>query len=279
MLDADQKKACETDKNSVVSAGAGAGKTGVLASRYVRLITEGKAGVENILTLTFTNKAASEMWARIYSMLLTEKENPQAEAAIRQFDRARISTIDSFCASVARNWAERFGIPRDFVQDNAASGERLKSLSLSFMLEHGENPALKEFIRINKFENVLENFFVSLGNEYIHIAKETDFDAVIDLQLKKLQEIGTARASELDERTARILALDGGFKALEEAKASLKPLPGALELFRAGRYEELTSRYEKVQPGKRTGAGSSEEIQLYKEYADEWITLKDDLLN
>ncbi|MCK5672871.1 MAG: UvrD-helicase domain-containing protein, partial [Spirochaetales bacterium] len=60
-LDKNQKLAVECDKNAVVSAGAGAGKTTVLSERYLRLISEGKAGVENILTLTFTRKAATEM--------------------------------------------------------------------------------------------------------------------------------------------------------------------------------------------------------------------------
>ena len=59
-LDENQKLAVECNNNVVVSAGAGAGKTTVLSERYLRLISEGKAGVENILTLTFTRKAAGE---------------------------------------------------------------------------------------------------------------------------------------------------------------------------------------------------------------------------
>jgi hypothetical protein len=54
------------DRNAVVSAGAGSGKTTVLSYRFLRLVVEGKAHVDEILTLTFTRKAAAEMHERIH---------------------------------------------------------------------------------------------------------------------------------------------------------------------------------------------------------------------
>ncbi|MEW5817381.1 MAG: UvrD-helicase domain-containing protein, partial [Spirochaetota bacterium] len=113
-LDSRQREAVKIDENAVVSAGAGSGKTTVLAGRYVRLICEKKARIENILTLTFTRKAAAEMYARIYSLLVNESDKPHVQEQLAQFDQAQIATIDSFCAQIVRNSSERFGVSPDF---------------------------------------------------------------------------------------------------------------------------------------------------------------------
>jgi ATP-dependent helicase/nuclease subunit A len=94
--------------NVVLEASAGTGKTTVLVHRYVNLL---RAGVDpaNILAITFTRKAATEMRERIIREL-------RAAAALSQADRARwaslrdrlgdisISTIDAFCLSLLREF-------------------------------------------------------------------------------------------------------------------------------------------------------------------------------
>ena len=68
-LDDAQMNALKVQGNAVIAAGAGSGKTQVLATRFAWLIMTGQAKVDEILTLTFTNKAASEMYQRIYQTL------------------------------------------------------------------------------------------------------------------------------------------------------------------------------------------------------------------
>ena len=64
----EQLKAIETiDKSVLVSAAAGSGKTSVLIERIIRIILEGKANVDDLLVVTFTNAAASEMRLRLSS--------------------------------------------------------------------------------------------------------------------------------------------------------------------------------------------------------------------
>ena len=69
-LNKEQEKAVLQMDNAVVAAGAGSGKTFVLAQRYSHLVLEKGFTVDQILTLTFTNKAAAEMYQRIYKTLL-----------------------------------------------------------------------------------------------------------------------------------------------------------------------------------------------------------------
>lgn len=94
-----QRLAIETDDRSVVvSAGAGSGKTQVLAERFAYLVKAGKAGVDEILTITYTRKAAREMKERIVALL----EREGMSEARWLVESAYISTIDSLCARLIR---------------------------------------------------------------------------------------------------------------------------------------------------------------------------------
>ena len=100
--------AVDPRNNVVLEASAGTGKTTVLVQRYVNLL---KSGVEpsNILAITFTRKAATEMRERIVAEL-------RRAASLSEFDKARwldirdrlgeisISTIDAFCLSLLREF-------------------------------------------------------------------------------------------------------------------------------------------------------------------------------
>ncbi|MBP5161478.1 MAG: UvrD-helicase domain-containing protein, partial [Spirochaetales bacterium] len=109
----------ESSVNTVVSAGAGAGKTAVLSWRFLRLVMEGGLRPEEILTLTFTKKAASEMRERIYRRLLQAMDSLPADT-FESFSRATISTLDSFCAQIVRSDCISRGLPRDItvISDN-----------------------------------------------------------------------------------------------------------------------------------------------------------------
>ena len=84
-FDDNQKNAINSIKNSVVSAGAGSGKTTVLSERFLNLIQNHGASVDQILTLTFTKKATVEMSDRIYKVL---KQKSPKQAA--KFSKANI---------------------------------------------------------------------------------------------------------------------------------------------------------------------------------------------
>ena len=68
-LDPKQRAVCCRTDNTIVAAGAGSGKTQVLATRFAWLVMSCKIKASQILTLTFTKKAAGEMYKRIYDTL------------------------------------------------------------------------------------------------------------------------------------------------------------------------------------------------------------------
>ncbi|WP_299089778.1 ATP-dependent helicase [uncultured Metabacillus sp.] len=98
-----QKQAVDWDKGPlVVIAGPGSGKTKVLTLRIARLLEQSMEESYRILGLTFTNKAADEMRARIKE-LVTDVDN-----------RLFLGTFHSFCAEVLRNHGSHVGVNPDF---------------------------------------------------------------------------------------------------------------------------------------------------------------------
>ncbi len=94
------------DKEVMVSAGAGAGKTSVLVDRVIKLITseDKKVNIDELLIVTFTSDASKVMIDRIYTALNKElAKNPNNEWILRQIfllNRANISTIHGFCQKI-----------------------------------------------------------------------------------------------------------------------------------------------------------------------------------
>ena len=84
----EQQAAVNVRENCVVSAGAGSGKTAVLSERFVSLLLDPvlPAEVDEILTLTFTNKATGEMRDRIYRRILEKIK----ESGFSEKDRSRL---------------------------------------------------------------------------------------------------------------------------------------------------------------------------------------------
>jgi DNA helicase-2/ATP-dependent DNA helicase PcrA len=98
----------------LILAGAGSGKTRVLTYRIAYLLAERKLAPEQMLAVTFTNKAAAEMRERLQSLL-----GPQAS-------RLWISTFHSACARILRQDIERLGYRRNFtVYDEGDSAATL----------------------------------------------------------------------------------------------------------------------------------------------------------
>ncbi|HEY3376903.1 MAG TPA: UvrD-helicase domain-containing protein, partial [Armatimonadota bacterium] len=136
MLNDAQLEAVTTRVPSVlVSAGAGSGKTRVLTQRYFHLLDERHDGrplqMDEILTLTFTRKAAQEMRERIGRKL--DEEGRLHER--RELSRAPIGTIHSFCERVLREHALEAGIDPNFRLLDEAEARTMQENALDSIFE------------------------------------------------------------------------------------------------------------------------------------------------
>ena len=111
----EQSEAIEKrDKNILVSASAGSGKTAVLVERIIQKVVNEYLDVDKILVVTFTNAAAQELKEKIlnaiYKALNTQKDIKQINHLKNQLiyiNRANITTIDAFCLRLVK---ENFNI-------------------------------------------------------------------------------------------------------------------------------------------------------------------------
>ena len=108
------------NRNILVSAAAGSGKTAVLVERIRQMVLnkEHPADVDRLLVVTFTNAAAAEMRERISQSLERElKEQPgnaHLERQLTLLHNSQITTIDSFCLYLIRNYFERIDLDPSF---------------------------------------------------------------------------------------------------------------------------------------------------------------------
>lgn len=184
---------------AVVSAGAGSGKTRVLAVRYLHLVKERGVPPERILCMTFTKKAAAEMSERIRGMLASCAEDDDDFAgALEAFPSSRVSTLDSFCAEVARNGCSRWGVPPDFAVDKAPDSDAIDALAIDFLLERRNDPVTASFIAASGFQNAVDALASLAGGREGLVASDRRFDA---------ESQASALASCVEATHARLLEL------------------------------------------------------------------------
>ena len=149
---------CHNEGPLLVLAGAGTGKTRVITHRIANLVSERIVRADQILGVTFTNKAAGEMKERVISLL-----GPAGRFV-------RLSTFHSFCARVLRNNAEMLGHKRDFtIYDEADSKALIKRIIKDLGIpENQPSPGQAKNI-ISKAKDQLINAqdFLESADDYI----------------------------------------------------------------------------------------------------------------
>ncbi len=145
-----QKAVMHDNGNILVSASAGSGKTMVIIDRIIRLIIENKAKVDEILAMTFTKAAASEMKEKLKKALLKEFNETGELKLKEQLDKVNssaISTIHSFCGDLIKKYFYNVGLDASFEvidekKANKLASEAIDSL-FSKLYEEGDSEFLE----------------------------------------------------------------------------------------------------------------------------------------
>jgi DNA helicase II / ATP-dependent DNA helicase PcrA len=199
-LNPQQYKAVTTPPGPVlVLAGPGSGKTRVLTSRIVYLVSKIGARPGQILAVTFTNKAAREMRSRVDG-LLSEHYGHSGSAG----GRVSLGTFHSLAARILRREAERLKVTRDFVifdaSDQAALMRRvLKELNIDVKQTspgkvHNRISAAKNelippiaYIPGTYFEEIVRRAYERY-QYHLELNNALDFDDLLFLTVKLLRE-------------------------------------------------------------------------------------------
>lgn len=155
-LNAHQREAvlCN-DLPLLVLAGAGSGKTRVVASKYSYLLTKKNLKPANILTITFTNKAAKEMKDRIAGIVSCDLQG------------SHIGTFHSQCAQILRKEIHRLGFRNDFViYDDHDSCQLIKHILKELKMYEALYKGVSSRISALKSQLVSAEKFVSSGDGF-----------------------------------------------------------------------------------------------------------------
>lgn len=198
-LDDQQLKVCCRTENTVVAAGAGSGKTQVLATRFAFLVMEfDDILASSILTLTFTKKAAAEMYSRIYktlkkfaydeNVIIPTRQRENAIRALNEFSNVHIQTLDSYCGSILRQAANRYGIRPDFTTGSLDAERNIKNRALAFILKNKNNLAVLHYADAGKLQDFAENVFAKIIIKYTSLATQQNyFQNSLKIQCREVQ--------------------------------------------------------------------------------------------
>lgn len=223
-LDTNQRAAATMRKNAVIAAGAGSGKTRVLSARFVHLIVERGFTIDQILTLTFTTKAAAEMYSRIHGTL-QETDHPNARKALESFHLAKIQTIDSFCNAIARSASRAWGVSPDYSIEADQAQLLAENLALTFFLEHRASPALAHLLKNNTMASLPAELFAKTMIRYSPISAPLDFDGMFAAQSREIEQLFKKTLDEALSTLDKMGSLRASSKILEKILLLLKQFP------------------------------------------------------
>ena len=198
-----------------MTAGPGAGKTAVLVERYLHILRSQDVSIDQIVAITFTNRAANEMRSRLRQKLdqllhaTTGDERRRWLRHKRTLDGAIITTIHGFCSQLLHEFPVEAGIDPQFVL--------LDQHQSAMLLESSVEAALTEYI--NTGEEWITRLTVGMGRGLLAQSLGEVHRAVRDLGLK-LEDVARqtsrnyatvddyqAALAELDREMAVLLAI------------------------------------------------------------------------
>jgi ATP-dependent helicase/nuclease subunit A len=229
-------------KNLCVDAGAGSGKTSVLVGRVLHLLDKRMATLDQIVAITFTDKAAAEMKDRLRREFHANAsvEDPEAMNFWRDLERraesARFTTIHSFCTGLLRENALALGADPDFsVLADAESfllREEVLDSTLHELLNTGDEATMRAAAEmgLSKLGETLRKMvkrratMERIGCEHpLHDAEalRTHWQGLIQLETKR-RRLALAQNRKLKNLRKRLESFAGACADPEEGREVLR---------------------------------------------------------
>ncbi len=202
----------DLERNLLVEAGAGSGKTTSLVDRMVALVRKRACTVDRIAAVTFTRKAAAELRQR-FQVKLEEvaarlaPEHPDhavLQQAVRDIDLAFLGTIHAFCARLLRERPLEAGLDPGFREVQESEAERMQRRFWVEFLERlatDGDPRLGELARLGILPDRLEDAFRELVR---NPDVDFGFEPADPPDAEEMKEV-RARFDELLDRAERLM--------------------------------------------------------------------------
>ena len=164
------------DKNLLVSAAAGSGKTAVLVERIIDTLDKKDVNIDEFLIVTFTNAAAKDMKKKIRKSLIERIRNKDSDRyklgkQINKLNKSYISTIHAFCTNVIRKYYYLIDVDPNFMISSTEENEILFMEALEDVLEKSYEDNSFEF------QNLVDNYSEDRGDSRLEgFIKETYYN-------------------------------------------------------------------------------------------------------
>lgn len=148
-----QKVISLRNRNILVSAAAGSGKTAVLVQRILSKILdkEHPVDIDRLLIMTFTRAAAGEMKERISAALeqalFEEPDNEHLQRQMTLIHTAQITTIDSFCSYIIKNYFHMIGLDPGYRTADEGELKLLREEILEELLEEAYEQTALQYLK------------------------------------------------------------------------------------------------------------------------------------
>ncbi|HMP82476.1 MAG TPA: exodeoxyribonuclease V subunit gamma [Verrucomicrobiota bacterium] len=198
-LNPQQREAVETVHGPVlILAGAGTGKTRVITHRIAFLISK-RVAPDNILAVTFTNKAAREMKERVSKLL----PRPQRRDPSTPNPQPTVCTFHSLCVRILRQHIEKLGYKRNFViyseseqlgaikkilSNISAKGEKTDPAAILSLLSRYKNGGERAAVFADESVRAMAEHIRKRYESALHACNAVDFDDLILLTLRLFKE-------------------------------------------------------------------------------------------
>ncbi len=204
------------DKNILVSANAGSGKTAVLAERVLRIVLEEKVGIDQFLIVTFTSLAADEMRQRIHEKfmdILKTKDEEFIKMQTLLVNLANISTLHSFGLSLIRDYFYLLSLDPTFKIADEIEMRVLKSEIVNQLFERYYKEGDKQFF------DAMSTFSTIRNDDGLkkEIFKIVDFVSSLPDPEAFLKQNQEKRMETVTNTTAYDMILQETKKSIEEA--------------------------------------------------------------
>lgn len=153
-LTPDQQAAAHAPGSVAVTAGAGTGKTAMLAQRFLHHVTTDGYSPLQIVAVTFTDKAADELRSRIRKTVAASVPDPEVAAEV---DAAQISTIHALAARICRDFYRIAGIPADFRIMDEMDGEMWRIAQIETAIDRLPKDSIED-VSFSRLTLAIKNF-------------------------------------------------------------------------------------------------------------------------
>ena len=145
----EQEKVLDSkDKNLIVSASAGSGKTTVMIEKIIRLMTQKKVPISNFLVVTFTNASASDMRRKLTQKLLEREPDEFLLEQISKVSSSDISTLHVFCSKLISTYFYEASVEPNFSVIDDKQSSLLKDRILTNLFEEKERKVDEDYFEL-----------------------------------------------------------------------------------------------------------------------------------